>query len=163
MNTESPSEFEFITITSDQDFAIAKELFLEYASTLSFDLCFQNFDKELEDINVMYKPPDGGIIILKENITKDFIGCVGIRRIDPDHAELKRMYIREPYRDMGLGRQLLNHAIKLATKLKYKILRLDTMPSMVQAISLYKKYGFKQIEAYRYNPDINAIYLELSL
>jgi ribosomal protein S18 acetylase RimI-like enzyme len=162
MNSGGKIESEFIIATSEKDFAIARKLFLEYAASLSFDLCFQDFDRELNELEEMYNPEDGGIILLKSNELDDFVGCAGIRRIDRTTAELKRMYLREVSRGKGLGEQLLQLSIKLAKSLTYTKIRLDTMPSMTRAISLYRKYGYTEIEAYRYNPDINALFLELS-
>ena len=163
MNREQESEFEFIRATTKQHYAEARKLFLEYADSLLFDLCFQDFDKELEGLEEMYKPEEGGVILLRTRRLDDFVGCGAIRRIDAQTAELKRMYIKGEFRGKGLGEQMLNHAIKLAKELNYKTIRLDTMPSMTQAISLYRKYGFKEIAAYRFNPDAHAVYLELGL
>jgi len=75
-------EYAFIHATKNTEYAAAKELFIEYAKTLDFDLCFQNFEDELNELNIMYNEPDGGLILIKESLTGEYIGCAGIRKIE---------------------------------------------------------------------------------
>lgn len=156
-------KYEFISASDDGEFNIARKLFLEYANSLNFNLCFQNFENELNELNLMYNKPYGGIILIKEIDSDEFVGCVGIRKSVHQIAELKRMYIRESHRHKGLGEHLLNLAIKLAIQLNYNKIRLDTMESMTSAIKLYRTKGFNPIEPYRFNPDKNALFFELIL
>ena len=158
-----PENYQFIHADSDNDYTVARELFIEYANTLNFDLCFQNFDNELAELPLMYHAPEGGIILVKEKGPDEFAGCVGIRKSDGRVAELKRMYIRPAHRHQGLGEHLLNLAIDLAKQLNYKKIRLDTMNSMTSAIKLYLGKGFKPVEPYRFNPHKDALFYELTL
>ena len=153
----------FLPAGNARDYDRAKALFLEYAHSLSFNLCFQDFDAELAGIATMYGGPHGGIILVKDDQAGDFVGCVGIRRADDRTAELKRMYVWEAYRERGLGRALLDRAVQLARDLGYRRVRLDTMPTMTRAIALYRAYGFREIEPYRYNPEPGALFFELDL
>lgn len=146
---------------SKEEFEAAKMLFTEYSNKLGFDLCFQNFKEELQEIKIQYNKPHGGLILLKNNI--GFIACVGIRMFNIRIAELKRMYVKEEFRGYGYGKLLLNEAIKLAKNLGYEKIWLDTLQNMEAAISLYKKNGFKNIESYRENPIAGAEYLELNI
>ena len=160
----TPSEtFSLLLARSEGDYDRARELFLEYARSLSFNLCFQDFDAELAGMATMYGGPHGGIILVKDDQAGDFAGCVGIRKVDDRTAELKRMYVREAYRERGLGRALLDRAVQLARDLGYRRVRLDTMPTMTRAIALYRAYGFREIEPYRYNPEPGALFFELDL
>jgi len=156
-------KYDFIKATESSEFAVAKELFLEYAKTLDFDLCFQNFEDELNIINTMYSEPDGGLILIKEILTGNYVGCAGIRKIEDRISELKRMYIQEDHRHQGLGEQLLNLAIYLARTLGYEKIRLDTVTKMASAIKLYRAKGFSEIDAYTYNPRTDVIFFELEL
>jgi ribosomal protein S18 acetylase RimI-like enzyme len=157
------TNFEFILASAQTEFTAAKELFLEYANSLDFNLCFQDFESELRDLEVMYNRQDGGIILIKEISSGEFVGCAGIRKIKNEVAELKRMYIKPAYRHQGLGEQLLDKAVSLAEELGYKKIRLDTMPSMKSAINIYRAKGFKEIEPYRFNPNNEAFFFELRL
>jgi len=150
---------EFYTVLNDEEYEIAKDLFREYADELKINLDFQDFDEELESIKQQYKKPYGGIIILK--IENKACGCVGIRKFENNICELKRMYIKKDFRGKAFGEQLLIKAIDLSRFLKYHKIRLDTLPTMKQAASLYKKVGFYEIEPYRYNPVPGTKFFEL--
>src|SRR5688572_14659784 len=113
---------------SASDYANAKTLFEEYATAINIDLCFQKFDDELSRLQKMYQQPEGGIILAEEE--GNFIGCVGVRRIDATTGELKRMYVRLGHQQKGVGKNLLLHAIELAKNCNYIQLKLDTLSSM---------------------------------
>src|SRR5512138_802312 len=138
-----PRNYKFILVSDPAEFDKARVLFREYAELIKVDLCFQNFMNELKEIHVQYHQPTGGLILIIDNLTGEPVGCVGIRKLDNHVAELKRMYVREKYRRMGLGRQLLDRAIMLAVTLKYKKIRLDTLGFMKPAIKLYRANGFR--------------------
>ena len=139
----------------------AKSLFLEYAESLSFDLCFQNFDNELEDFPSQYSPPTGNLFLCF--FKNEAIGCVGIRYFEKDICEMKRLYVKPEYRGKGVGKELAISAIKSGKELGYEYMRLDTLSSMETANQLYKSLGFIEIDPYRDNPIDGAIYLELNL
>jgi ribosomal protein S18 acetylase RimI-like enzyme len=143
------------------DFAVGKQLFLEYAQSLDFNLCFQNFEQELADIQVQYGAPNGCLLLVKNE--QEAVGCVGVRRWQGDIAELKRMYLKPQTRGLGLGRKLLESALERARWLGYRSIRLDTLPAMVAAIALYREFGFSDIPPYRDNPFEETIYLEKTL
>lgn len=143
---------------SAADFDTAKQLFLEYAESLGFDICFQHFGQELVDIRVQYGAPDGCLLLAAENGVD--VGCAGVRRWKGAAAELKRMYLRPSARGAGGGRRLLQAALEQARQLGYRSIRLDTLPNMQAAVSLYRAFGFQDIPAYRENPFEGTIYLE---
>jgi putative acetyltransferase len=161
MNTDE--NYIFKLISEDEDFGKAKNLFIEYANSLDFDLHFQNFNKELEEINIQYNKPDGGLILIIDALTGGEVGCAGIRKSEEKVAELKRMFIRPEHRNKGLGNELMRKAIELATDLGYDKIRLDTLDTMKSAIALYEKFGFKQTGAYTYNPHDNVRFYELKI
>lgn len=148
-------------IDTIQEYEAADRLFREYAASLEIDLGFQNFDKELEQLQQMYGPANGGIILCSQK--GDFIACAGVRKIDPATAELKRMYVQPGHQGKHIGRNLLEKSLALAKGLSYKKMRLDTLNSMIPAIHLYKKYGFYEIPAYYYNPEPTVLYFEKEL
>lgn len=139
----------------------AKELFLEYARSLNFSLHFQHFDKELAELPGEYSPPTGRLLVALEG--DEAIGCVGLRRINNETCEMKRLYIRPAHRRKGIGRQLAVEVTREAEEAGYTRMRLDTLTSMKEAVSLYRSLGFKDIEQYRPNPIPGALFLELTL
>jgi carbonic anhydrase len=149
----------YLRAYTDEEYKNAALLFKEYAAWLNIDLSFQHFDDELIDIRTMYGLPDGGIILCKYG--NEFIACVGIRKIDSQTAELKRMFIKQVWQKQGIGKALLEKAVELAKTLNYTGIRLDTLSYMTAAIKLYKKHGFYEITAYYHNPNKTAVYFEI--
>lgn len=163
MHRDYPENYIFKLINEDEDFQKARNLFIEYANSLDFNLHFQNFDKELKEIDIQYNKPHGGLILIIDSLSGEEVGCVGIRKFEEKVAELKRMFINGSHRNKGLGKELMRMAIKLSKNLGYEKIRLDTLDTMKPAIKLYEKYGFKQTGAYRYNPFENVRYYELQI
>jgi ribosomal protein S18 acetylase RimI-like enzyme len=156
-------KYKFKLIDDDESFEQAKNLIIEYADSLKIDLRFQDFKNELKEINIQYNKPYGALIIIIDNDSGEAVGCIGIRKFENKIAEFKRMYVKDSHRNKGVGKELIHQAIKLSIDLGYEIVRLDTLDTMKPAIALYKKYGFYEIEAYRYNPNKNVKYFELKL
>ena len=157
----SNESIEIVRATSDVHFATAKELFLEYAAGLGVDLCFQDFDTELANLATQYSPPTGALLLA--TVDGRAAGCVALRRWDADTCEMKRLYVREPFRRLKLGRRLAVDIIDEARTFGYRRMRLDTLPSMQAAQSLYRTLGFNDVSAYRYNPVAGTVYMELDL
>ncbi len=149
-------------VQSPEGYDTAVNLFKEYAQEIGVDLEFQNFKKELENIEQQYSRPYG-VIILATSEDNRVLGCFGIRKLEDTICELKRMYIRKNARGMSIGKQMLAKAIEIGIELGYAKMRLDTLPSMSAAIGLYEKMGFYPIEPYRYNPIEGTRYYELRL
>jgi putative acetyltransferase len=144
------------------DVANARELFLEYAKSLGFSLCFQHFDQELAGLPGDYSPPDGRLLLAK--LADETAGCVAMHKIEAGICEMKRLYLRPPFRGKGLGRILANAVIAESRNIGYKFMRLDTVePVMKDAVGLYRKLGFYEIAPYRVNPMPGTLYLELQL
>lgn len=146
---------------SQRDYETGKKLFIEYANFLNVDLSFQNFQTELDTLDEQYAFPHGGLLIVYRD--EDPIGCAGIRMIDEETAELKRMYVQSEFRRLGIGAGLLERCISRATQIGYKKIRLDTLESMTAAQRLYHEYDFKEIPPYRYNPLKGTVYMEKDL
>jgi GNAT superfamily N-acetyltransferase len=144
-----------------EDFELAKKLMKAYATDIGVDLTFQDFESELRNVSTLYANPDGAFIIAFHN--SDPVGCFGIKKIDSEICELKRMYLSRDARGLGLGEKLLKEAIQIAAKLNYKKMRLDTLPTMTSAIHLYQKVGFKEIHPYRFNPISGSKFMEIEL
>ncbi len=138
-----------------------KQLFIEYSQSLGVNLDFQNFETELNTLPGKYIPPSGALILAL--VDGKAAGCVALRKMDDDICEMKRLYVRNDYRGLGIGNKLISMIIEEAGKLNYSYMRLDTLPTMKKAQELYKSYGFYDIEPYVYNPVTGTRFLELCL
>jgi GNAT superfamily N-acetyltransferase len=142
--------------------AQARELFQEYAQSLGVNLCFQNFEQELAGLPGHYAPPEGRLLLGEyEGL---LAGCVALHKWEPGICEMKRLYLRPGFRGKGFGRGLAETVIAEARNIGYQRMRLDTIePIMKDAVEMYRKLGFREIEPYRPNPIAGAMYMELQL
>jgi len=151
----------FVCAESEEQLSRVRELFTEYAASLDFYLCFQDFEKELAEPPGEYAPPYGCIILATDGA--EAVGCVALRKIAYDTCEMKRLYVRPEFRRKGIGRSLVAAIIEEARKRGYTYMRLETLPSMGEAIALYRSLGFSEVEPYRCNPLKGAMFMELTL
>jgi putative acetyltransferase len=151
-----------IPATSATHVAQVRELFLEYAKSLGFSLCFQNFDQELAGLPGDYAPPEGRLLLAKYE--GQLAGCVALHKLQTGVCEMKRLYLRPDFRGKGLGRALAEHLIAEARQIGYQHMRLDTVePVMKDAVVMYRRLGFQEIAPYRKNPMPGTLYMELAL
>ena len=143
------------------DLEAARTLFREYAAWLQVDLCFQGFDQELAGLPGNYAPPRGRLLLAQEG--DQAAGCISLRPIDSETCEMKRLFVREPFRATGLGRRLVEAILSEARAIGYRRIRLDTLPQMGAAQKLYASIGFHEIEPYYFNPVPGTRFLELDL
>jgi putative acetyltransferase len=146
---------------SATDLTAARELFLEYAAALGVDLEFQGFEAEVAGLPGRYQAPEGRLLLAR--VDEQLAGCVALRCLSPDVAEMKRLYVRPAFRGFALGRALAEAVIAEARSIGYRRIRLDTLPSMSAARSLYRSLGFRETEPYAANPVPGTAFLELVL
>jgi putative acetyltransferase len=155
-------DFNIVQAGAPDQIAQARELFLEYAQSLGFSLCFQNFDQELAALPGEYAPPDGRLLLAEQ--AGKLAGCVALHKIEPAICEMKRLYVRPEFRGKSLGRALAERIIAEARRIGYQRMRLDTVePVMKDAVAMYRKLGFREISPYCSNPMAGAMYMELQL
>jgi GNAT superfamily N-acetyltransferase len=144
---------------SDSDIAVIRGLWREYWESIGLPMDFQGFGEELRGLPGAYGAPGGALLLAFYE--DEPAGTIALRRLDETSGEVKRLYLRPKYRGHGVGRRLLEAVIELAVGFQYDCLYADTLPSMKEALSLYERVGFQQIEAYSNTPTPGAIYLKL--
>jgi putative acetyltransferase len=145
-----------------EEMELARQLFKEYALELNVDLCFQNFEKELEDLPGVYNEPDGSILFL-ENDDNIEVGIVALKKLESGVCEMKRLYLKPEVRKNGSGRKLAEAIVNEAKLKSYKTMKLDTIQRLEAAVNLYRSMGFEETEAYNYNPDATVLYFKKDL
>jgi ribosomal protein S18 acetylase RimI-like enzyme len=142
------------------DLDAIRTLFRAYAASLDIDLCFQGFEDELAGLPGKYASPSGALLLARDHEGKA-LGCIAFRPLPtPGLCEMKRLYVTEDGRGMGLGSALVDAAIGHARQGGYGGMVLDTLPSMKAAIGLYHSRGFVPIDAYYETPIDGTIFLQ---
>lgn len=159
VNNDEMIEFEWVNGTSQ--LKDVRQLFLEYAQSLDIDLDFQNFNDELQNLPGKYAAPEGALLVAR--LDGQAVGCVALRKHARNICEMKRLYVNDRCRGLGLGRKLAVMIIAEARRLGYAYIRLDTLSTMQEAQQLYASLGFYDIAPYIYNPIPRARFLELKL
>jgi ribosomal protein S18 acetylase RimI-like enzyme len=161
VETRQVTPAEITEAATASDYAAGRALIEEYAAALGVDLCFQNFSQELADLQGMYGPPGGCLLLAR--VAGQAVACVAVRPADGGDCEMKRLYVRPAHRGDGLGRRLAEAAVRNARRLGYARMVLDTLPSMAEAAALYESLGFREIEGYYPNPLPGVRYLAREL
>jgi putative acetyltransferase len=149
-------------VTTDDDVARARSLFVEYAQWLKVDLCFQGFADELKALPGGYAPPRGRLLLAGAH--DQAFACIALRPLDgAGLAEVKRLYVQPAHRGRRWGYLLAQALIAEARSIGYHELRLDTLEWMAPARALYESLGFRSCAAYYDNPLAGVVYMSLEL
>ena len=168
MGTSNPGRalgLELGLATSPSELDTARALFTEYAAGLQHDLCFQGFDSELRDLPGDYAAPRGSLLLAR--CEGQWAGCCALRPLDSsDYAnacEMKRLYVRQAFRGLGIGRALAEAILDMARQAGYSCVLLDTLDDMESARAMYVDLGFEEIPPYYHTPLAGAHYLRVEL
>lgn len=162
---DAPPQALLQLVESDADLESVRSLFLEYQESLGVDLCFQNFEQELQELPGEYAAPLGALLLA--TVDGAAAGCCALRPlVNTDHVnacEMKRLFVRRAFRGLGLGRQLAERIMDLGRQAGYDCVLLDTLDDMESARALYEDLGFVEIAPYYHNPLAGAHYLKAEL
>jgi putative acetyltransferase len=165
VQTQQIPQVRISTPADPQALDIVRDIFREYAAGLRVDLCFQQFDEELASLPGDYAAPRGALMLA--TVDGKVAGCCALRPLDnadyPNASEMKRLYVRDAFRGIGLGRQLVEATLDAARQAGYDCVLLDTLDDMEAARTLYEDLGFEEIPPYYHNPIPGAHYLKAAL
>lgn len=163
--SEPSIELRVADADSPDDLAAIRALFLDYQADLGIDLCFQGFAEELATLPGAYAEPSG--LLMLATVGGAPAGCCAFRPlVNSDHlnaCEMKRLFVRQAFRGLGLGRQLVEQIMTRATLAGYTTMLLDTLSDMEAARALYQEVGFIEVAPYYHNPLPGAHYLMADL
>lgn len=155
--------FNIRSVKSGKDLEEIIDLFTSYANSLDVSLDYQDFSSELEEMPGKYALPHGALLLAYDK-NDNPVGCIALRPLDQEYCcEMKRLYVSPSGRGFGLGKALVEAILQEARNRGYREIRLDTLPSMLEAIALYKKMGFKEIRSYYDTPIEGTVFLAKSL
>jgi ribosomal protein S18 acetylase RimI-like enzyme len=92
-----------------------------------------------------FRPPAGLLVVAR--LDGDPVGC-GALKFHGELCEIKRVWVAEAARGMGLGRRLLGELEARAVDHGGRVVRLDTNKALTEAISLYRSAGFTEVPAF---------------
>ena len=144
-----------------EQIATARELIVEYATWLEFNLCFQGFEEEMRTLPGKYATPQGRLLLALWAGRP--AGVIALRPLEEGEGlcEMKRLYVRPEFRGHRIGRALAECVIADATAIGYTRMRLDTIPGkMDQAIVMYRDLGFAQTVPYYSTPVGQTLFME---
>jgi ribosomal protein S18 acetylase RimI-like enzyme len=152
-----------IQAESEEHLATVRELMLEYAAWLEFELCFQGFEEELRTLPGKYDLPQGRLLLALWDGEAAGIGA--LRPLAEEGVcEMKRLYVRPQFRGHSIGLALAQRLIQDAAEIGYQRMRLDTVPGkMDSAIAMYRRLGFRPIKPYYGTPISKTLFMELEL
>ncbi len=147
------AEWRIVQARSEREIEAARALLERYAAGLPFSLDYQGFAAELDGLPAPYAPPGGRLLLARRRA--EWVGTVGLKPLGPRVAEIKRLYVAPQARGSGIGRALLERALRDARQIGCERARLDShRRTMTAAIALYRTLGF--IEIPPYGPDLGG-------
>lgn len=153
---------EIVSAKTKADIDSIRVLFKEYQHWLDADLCFLGFEEELASLPGTYGPPSGMLLLARDG--DEVAGCVGIRPLEGDAVcEMKRLWVRGPWKRQGVGRRLAEASIEAARNLGYQTMKLDTLGRLTEALTLYRSMNFIETDTCNDNPLEPVIYMSLAL
>lgn len=124
-------------------------------------LAIQNYDREVEHLEMKYGLPYGRLYMAYAG--DEPAGCIGLRKLDAENGEMKRLYVRPAFRGNEIGSLLVRKILKDAEEIGYRHILLDTLPFLQSAIRMYERFGFYEIPRYNDSPMDSSIYMRLDL
>ncbi len=137
------------------------EMLIEGDPEVKEYLGIQNYDDEIWHLEEKYGGPDGRLYLAYYG--EELAGCVGLRKMDEEKCELKRLYVRPVFRGKHVGSALVDQLKSDAREIGYSRMLLDTLTFLAPAIKLYEKLGFYEIPKYNNSPLEISVYMQMDL
>ena len=155
------SSFAIQEVSGGRELAEVRRLILSHADARVSTPGVEHMRADAESLPGPYVAPRGAIWLASSDGLG--IGCVALRPVSEDAAEVKRMFVDSAWRGRGVGRALMETLVAGARRRGYATLRLGTLADMTAAHSLYHSLGFTPIERYRPDELVHTMFYELPL
>lgn len=142
-------------------FSAYTDMLIENDHSFAKYLALQNYDGEIAHLEGKYGLPWGRLYLARWD--GQTAGCIGLRRLDGENCEMKRLYVRPEFRGRQIGDALVRRIIADAKEIGYSHMLLDTLPFLESALRMYRRFGFYQIPCYNNSPMESSIYMKLDL
>ncbi len=139
----SKNEEILVRSATNDDCENVQELVFSVLREYGLEPAPEGIDKDISDIEAHYINR-GGLFELLESTSGSLLGTVGLYPFDEKRIELRKMYFSRELRGKGMGKITLGRMIDFAKEKNYDQLILETASSMIQAIGLYKAFGFAE-------------------
>lgn len=147
--------------SGESDVEGARRLILAHADARSTTPGVEHMRADAARLPGVYAPPSGGLWVARAD--DETVGCVALRDLGNEAAEVKRMFVDAGWRGRGVGRELLTALVAGARARGYRTLRLGTLDDMEVAQQLYRSLGFLPIGRYRPDELVDTRFFELAL
>jgi hypothetical protein len=129
-------------VVRDKDFLDMKELCIEFATAMDFELDYQQLLRESVCIKDLYKMPKGAGFLLKAN--NESIGCIALRKVNYNTVEIRKFYVRPSTAFLKWSNHLLEVAVDWAMQSNYKKIRVDSASTHRPLKKLYHEADFRE-------------------
>jgi ribosomal protein S18 acetylase RimI-like enzyme len=154
-------------VKTDEDVEIVKGLLEEYVASWSevggpaHEKEVEKARRQMENLLNDFGPPAGCLLFARYG--GEAAGCVALEKLNNSVCQMKRLYVRDNFRGLKIGRKLAETVIEQARKIGYKYMRIHTINILEPANRLYKSLGFNEIDPYEYTPRDDSVFMELKL
>lgn len=153
---------EILEVSTPAEVDAARILFGEYKQAVGVDLWFgSTFQRELEALPEPYAPPGGRLVLAR--VGEEIAGCGALRPYSEQEAELRRLWVRRPFRKHGVARAIVQSLIDWARQSGYRKVRLEVLSVQTGAPELFRSLGFAPIPEDRAKPFAGSVLLGRSV
>lgn len=146
-----------------EEWICIQQLLRAFQEEFDYDECFTSFEEEMGDIEKLYAKPGYVKLVAVHPSSPGVAGCVALRLLSPDIAEMKRLYVDPAHRGRGVGLALAKAILVRGREMGVRQMVLDTSFAMQEAIALYRSLGFALIAPYNRQDPARVLCLGIDL
>jgi GNAT superfamily N-acetyltransferase len=154
---KTPSDYEAFAVLVSEYVGWCRTRYQHDAWFVEQVFGYQDLDQELSELATAYGPPNGKTLLVRSD--DQISGAGAFRRLADGSCEMKRLFVSERFKGRGIGRRLAEALINAARTDGFELMRLDTGNLLTEAITMYRKLGFKDCAPHLEYPEKLLPYL----